>query len=184
MSDHAGKYARLELERRFLVDETPASVSRNDGWLIVDRYIIGTQLRLRRMEPFGVGEMLYQPEAPLKLTQKETIAPPDYSRMTITNIYLSPAEYDLLARLPAHELRKRRYRLEERGRSYTFDFFEEHLTGLVIAEAPYEADEARPTDLPPWASAEVSGDVRFSGGALAALMPDQAAELLREIRPA
>lgn len=54
----------------------------------------------------------------------------------------------------------------------------------MIAEAPYEADDARPTDLPPWASAEVSGDIRFSGGALAGLMPDQAAELLRDTRPA
>lgn len=88
MSDHAGKYARLELERRFLVDKPPASVSRRDGWLIVDRYITGTELRLRRMEPFGVGETLYEPVGRLKLAQKKTLAPPDYSRMTITNIYL------------------------------------------------------------------------------------------------
>jgi hypothetical protein len=61
MSERARKYARSEFERRFLMAELPASLSTDDGWLIVDRYLTGTRLRLRRMEPFGAGERLYRP---------------------------------------------------------------------------------------------------------------------------
>jgi CYTH domain-containing protein len=59
-----------------------------------------------------------------KLTQKSVVAPPDFSRMTITNIYLSAEEFDLLAQLPAHELRKRRYRVEHDNRTFSVDAFE------------------------------------------------------------
>ncbi len=60
-------------------------------------------------------EPLAGDEAVLKLGQKEVTSPPDFSRMTITNIYLSPGEYDVFARLPARELHKTRYSLEDEG---------------------------------------------------------------------
>jgi hypothetical protein len=43
------------------------------------------------MEPLAGGEAI------LKLGQKEVPSPPDFSRMTITNIYLSSKEYDVFA---------------------------------------------------------------------------------------
>ena len=49
------------------------------------------------MEPLGGGETVY------KLGQKDAPSPPDFSRMTITNLYLSADEYDVLSALPAHE---------------------------------------------------------------------------------
>ncbi|MFE4461994.1 hypothetical protein ACFROC_31980, partial [Nocardia tengchongensis] len=43
-----GKYAKIESERRFLLTEMPTQAS--DPRLIEDRYIVGTRLRLRRVE--------------------------------------------------------------------------------------------------------------------------------------
>ena len=172
MSGEAGKYARFELERRFLVEQLPRGVADEGAWRITDRYIIDTQVRLRRMEPLGDGETIF------KLGQKHPVSPPDFSRMTITNICLSAAEYDVFAALPANELRKRRYRLEHDGRMYSLDLFEGDLAGLILAEVGFEPTAE--LELPDWALREVSHDIRFTGGALAALTTDQAAELLAE----
>jgi CYTH domain-containing protein len=116
-----------------------------------------------------------------KLGQKEAPAPPDFSRTTITTIYLSRAEYDVFAPLPSHELQKRRYRIEEDGRVFSVDVFEGALTGLILAEVTFEAAEemARQWQLPSWVLREVSDDVRFTGGALAALAIGEVAELIR-----
>jgi CYTH domain-containing protein len=148
MSERARKYARSEFERRFLMAELPASLSTDDGWLIVDRYLTGTRLRLRRMEPFGAGERLYRPEGRLKLTQKNVVAPPDFSRMTITNIFLSAEEYDLLAQRPAHELRKRRYRVEHDNGTFSVDAFEAHISGLILAELGFETARRAESSVP------------------------------------
>ena len=58
MSEQAGKYARFELERRFLVKQLPEGVGSGRSWQITDRYIKGTQLRLRRMQPIHGGEAI------------------------------------------------------------------------------------------------------------------------------
>jgi CYTH domain-containing protein len=177
MNEQAGKYARFEFERRFLVEHLPDDVVRGAGWRVTDRYIQGTRLRLRRMEPLGGGATLF------KLGQKDVPAPPDFSRMTITNIYLSPDEYDVFAVLPARELRKRRHLLEEDGRTYGVDVFEGHLAGLILAEVGFETSDEmnRPWHRPRWIAREVSGDIRFTGGALASLTRAEAATLLRQV---
>jgi hypothetical protein len=95
-----GKYARYELERRWLVERLPERA--DAGSAIVDRYIEGTRLRLRHAEA---------PHVQYKLSQKEAPAPPDYARAVITTIYLSGKEYEVFAALPASELRKRRHHL-------------------------------------------------------------------------
>jgi CYTH domain-containing protein len=178
MSERAGKYARFELERRFLVARLPECSAQGRGWRITDRYIESTHLRLRRMEPIHGGDTIF------KLGQKRAPSPPDFSRTTITNIYLSPSEYAVLAQLDALELHKRRHPVEHHGRVVAVDVFEAHLSGLVLAEIGFDTgDEMRqPLDLPDWVSREVSDDIRFTGAALANLASDQAAELLREIR--
>jgi CYTH domain-containing protein len=157
MELNAGKYARFELERRFLVERLPDAAE--PVWLINDRYIDGTWLRLRRQEPLGGGETVY------KLGQKQVPAPPDFWRMTITTIYLSPEEYDVFQVLPAKELRKRRHRFGE----YSIDVFEGDLAGLILAEVTFESEaELKAHAIPDFAAREVSGDVRYTGGALAA----------------
>ena len=179
MSEQAGKYARFELERRFLVGRLPAGIVDGRGWRIHDRYITNTQLRLRRMEPIQGGETIF------KLGQKHVPSPPDYSRTTITNIYLSSGEYAVLAELPALELQKDRHHIEHDERIFSVDVFAARLAGLVLAEVDLESPTVldRPLQLPPWVIREVSEDVRFTGGALASLSVDQAADLIRQMSP-
>jgi CYTH domain-containing protein len=147
----AGKYARFELERRFLLDHLPGDSG--PGTLIVDRYIARSRLRLR-----DAGSQY-------KLTQKEAPAPPDFAVTTITTIYLSPEEFEIVSVLPGPELRKRRHHLGP----YSIDVFEGELSGLVLAERSYASEEEMRADSPPeFAVREVSDDVRYTGGWLAA----------------
>jgi CYTH domain-containing protein len=122
-------------------------------------------------------------EAILKLGQKDVPSPPDFSRMTITNIYLSPAEYDVFVVLPANELHKTRYSLEDARGTYGVDVFHGHLAGLILAEVGFETSDQMTEHwpLPPWVLREVSDDLRFTGGALAGLTQDEAAMLIRQL---
>jgi CYTH domain-containing protein len=150
----AGKYARFELERRWLLDQLPEGAG--EGHLIVDKYITGSSLRLRRVE---------SDPPQYKFTQKEAPAPPDYAKTTITNIYLTPDEYELLGVLPGRELRKNRHHL---GR-YSIDVFGGYLEGLILAETEFASEEEmRAHPIPDFAVRDVSGDVRYTGGWLAA----------------
>lgn len=176
MSEQPGKYARFELERRFLVSELPEDVER-ESWHITDLYITETQLRLRRMEPAHGGKAI------LKLGQKHVPSPPDFGRMTITNLYLSPREYSLLAGLPGVELRKRRFTATHRERGFGIDVFEGNLAGLLLAETDFSTHEEfeQALDLPDWIRAEVTTDKRFTGGALVSLSPDEATAFIEEV---
>jgi CYTH domain-containing protein len=151
-----GKYAQVERERRFLLAEPPAPSSVTATRMITDRYLVGTRLRLRRAEwPDGACE--------LKLTQKVPIAGPGAVQGLITNTYLSAAEYDLLASLPAAVLSKTHFSLSFLG----VDVFDTPLQGLVLAEAEFTTDEeARSFVPPPECVAEVTDDARFTGGRL------------------
>lgn len=93
----AVKYALPEIERRWFVDLTKVNgVSNLECRLIIDHFLTGTQLRLRRVE--GPNGTLF------KLGKK-------YGGEA-TNIYLNEAEYKVFAELPSTELRKKRYSLE------------------------------------------------------------------------
>jgi CYTH domain-containing protein len=122
----AGKYARFELERRWLLAGLPAGA--DSGSLLVDRYIEGTRLRVRRAEP---------PHSQYKLSQKEAPGSSDYAVTVITTMYLTPEEYEILSVLPGRELRKRRHHL---GR-YSIDVFGGELTGLILAETEFQSEE-------------------------------------------
>ncbi|MFG2719845.1 hypothetical protein ACGFW5_16330 [Streptomyces sp. NPDC048416] len=153
-----GKYARVERERRFLLAEPPAPSSVTATRVITDRYLTGTRLRLRRVQlPDGEGE--------LKLTQKVPLPLPGGVQGLITNTYLSRAEYDLLASLPASVLSKTRFSVPPLG----VDVFDGHLRGLVLAEAEFATDEELRSFMPPpQCVAEVTDDIRFTGGRLVA----------------
>lgn len=163
-----GKYARVERERRFLLESAPplpATAPRR----ITDRYLPGTRLRLRRVEHLDSGACQF------KLTQKVPAGRPGHVRGVITNIYLSAAEYDLLASLPAQVLSKTRFSVPP----LSIDIFDPPLHGLVLAEAEFSTDEAARSFRPHQATiAEVTDDPRFTGGTLAhARRPDLLAVL-------
>src|SRR5437764_8936109 len=95
------KYARVERERRFLVNRFPSTeVVRIRH--ITDRYIDGALLRLREQTDDG-GPAIF------KLTQKIPARANGAQQGLITSIYLTEGEFRLLARLPAKTLRKVRY---------------------------------------------------------------------------
>ena len=156
------KYARIERERRWLVD-TAARPALPDAWVtqIDDRYLAGTRMRLRRMERTDLGETKW------KLTKKYECADP--SARPIVSVYLTEPEYGLLRSLPAHELVKRRLHFTHRGQLWSLDVFAGALAGLelVECEAP---DEAALTRLQPpeWVLREITDLPHWQGGALAA----------------
>ncbi|MGC4895633.1 hypothetical protein [Micromonospora sp. DT31] len=151
------KYARVERERRFLLARSPLASTAVARRRITDRYLAGTRLRLRRVEslPGGACE--------LKLTQKVPARRPGHVQGLITNVYLSRAEYELLAHLPAATLSKTRLSVPPLG----IDVFDPPLHGLILAEAEFTTDEAARSFLPPpQVVAEVTDDTRFTGGSL------------------
>ena len=155
------KYARIEFERRWLVDRA-ARPSLEGAWmtLIEDRYIVGTRIRLRRTSRPDLGEIKW------KLTKKYDTERPE-ARPIVTT-YLTAPEYALLAALPARELVKRRYHLPIGGQFWSLDVFEGALAGLELVESE-AADAAALAALvpPPWATKEITHDARYQCGALA-----------------
>src|SRR5260370_13440370 len=100
-----GKYARVERERRYLLQDLPEGLSRADHHLqITDNYITGTRLRIRRVRDPKTNKWI------AKFTQKFAPNPADFSHTRITNIYLNALEAETLSVFEANEIRKNRYR--------------------------------------------------------------------------
>ncbi len=164
MTANREKYAHLEVERRFLLSRVPEGV--RGPVRIEDKYLEGT-LRLRRTEH------------ELKLGQKVRPDPEDGSRVWHTTMYLSEEEFRMLSALPGHDLVKVRWRLT--GSVFAVNVFEGGLSGLVMAEAEFATDDDRAAaSAPAGTVADVTGDDRFTGGALAVLSRQEVFALLRE----
>jgi len=152
-----GKYARIERERRFLLTSLPSASAVTASRRITDRYLPGTRLRLRRID-YPNSEA-----CEFKFTQKVPADRPGHVQGLITNTYLSATEYELLASIPAEVLSKTRFSLPP----LSIDVFDPPLHGLVLADVEFTTDEAaRSFPWPPMAIAEVTDDVRFTGGNL------------------
>jgi CYTH domain-containing protein len=151
-----GKYARTEIERRFLLAGVPDGADVLAVNEIDDRYLDGTRLRLRRMARVG------GPTA-LKLTQKLP-APDGHGRQgALTTLYVSEDEYAALAVLPAATLSKTRLSIAP----YGVDVFRGHLEGLHLAEVEFESVQDAVAFRPAaFCHAEVTADRRFTGGEL------------------
>jgi CYTH domain-containing protein len=164
-----GKYSCIELERRFLVRGLPEEIARaSHSWDILDRYLPGTRLRLRRMESSD-GLQIQR-----KLTQKYAETGAAAIETTITNLYLTEDEYRTLEGLGGHEIRKRRYAFEHNGRRFSVDVFGGRLAGLILAEAEGDSTAALAAlALPAFFAEEVTDDPFFTGGALATIEPDE-----------
>ncbi|HZT58520.1 MAG TPA: hypothetical protein VFA21_07845 [Pyrinomonadaceae bacterium] len=172
--DHSPKYERVERERRFLLREMPPGLQPTDAHAqITDNYITGTRLRLRKQRWPATNEWT------LKLTQKFTPAPPDFSRTLITSIYLNEQEYETLSVFEANELRKNRYPYEHAGRKYSVDVFLGDLRGLILAETDFDTDEEMDSfALPAFAARDVTREEMFTGARLVSLTAD---EIRREL---
>ena len=170
------KYARVERERRYLLQDLPERMSRASPHVqITDNYLTGTRLRLRKVRDPQTNKWT------VKLTQKFAYDAGDFSRTIITNIYLNALEAETLAVFAANEIRKNRYPFEFEGRRFAVDMFLGDLFGLVLAEVSFETDEELDNfPRPPFAIADVTGMELFTGGRLCELsFADIREEILR-----
>jgi len=159
----ASKYARIEIERRFLLAGVPVGVEVAAVNEIDDRYLDGTRLRLRRMAETGG-------ETQLKLTQKVPEDGGGARHGRLTTIYVSEAEHAVLAGLPAATLTKTRLSIPP----YGIDVFHGALAGLCLAEVEFPTvEEAEAHAPPPFCGPEVTTDPRFTGGELVRATAEQ-----------
>jgi len=168
-SQRIGKYACLEVEYRYLLNKLPVDLLDSPkGWLITDRYFPNTWLRLRKMESLSGNESNY------KLTQKYRSEVQNVYETTITNVYLSQAEYKLFAGLEGNILKKRRYPYTLQNYSLSIDVFEGRHQGLILAEMELETGtEGNELALPSFVLKEVTEDPFFSGGNLVRMTDEE-----------
>jgi CYTH domain-containing protein len=152
-----GRYAYPEREQRWVLSQLPDG--RRDPVAIIDHYIDGTRLRLRRLTE-DAGHVTF------KLGQKVRTAAESPALVKLTTMYLSEGEYGILKTLTGHEIRKRRWHWTRGDRTLAVDEFGGDLTGLILAEVELLGDESRLAP-PPFALSDVTDDDRFSGGRLA-----------------
>lgn len=174
----ASKYARLERERRYLLQDLPEGLTRASRHLqITDNYITGTRLRLRKVRDPQTNKWT------IKFTQKFAPDQSDLSRTLITNIYLNALEAETLSLFGANEIRKNRYPFAFEGHSFAIDLYLGDLFGLVLAEATFATDEELDSfPQPKFALAEVTNNLTFTGGQLSQLtFEDIRTELERNV---
>ncbi|HET8564755.1 MAG TPA: hypothetical protein VFM35_12850 [Candidatus Binatia bacterium] len=168
-SQRIGKYACLEVERRYLLNKIPDGLLGDpNGWVITDRYFPNTRLRLRHMESVSGNENIY------KLTQKYRSETQNAYETTITNVYLTEAEYNHFEVLEAKILKKKRYPYTVQNHSLSIDVFEGRHQGLILAEMEVEkkagVDELA---LPSFVLKEVTEDPFFTGGNLVTMTDEE-----------
>jgi CYTH domain-containing protein len=168
-SQRIGKYACLEVERRYWLNKIPDGLLGDlNGWLITDRYFPYTRLRLRHLKSVSGNENIY------KLTQKYRSETQNAYETTITNIYLSQAEYDHLEALEAMTLKKKRYLYSVQNYSFSIDVFEGRHQGLILAEMELEKKaEADEFVLPSFVLKDVTEDPFFTGGNLVTMTDEE-----------
>ncbi len=170
------KYARIERERRYLLQDLPEGLSRADAHLqITDNYITGTRLRIRKVRDPRNNKWT------VKFTQKFAPDPADFSRTLITNIYLNALEAETLSMFNANEIRKNRYPFDFEDRKFAIDMFLGDLFGLVLAEVSFDTDDELQNFVKPdFAIADVTNDELFTGGKLCELtFSDIRAEIMK-----
>ncbi|MEZ6096144.1 MAG: hypothetical protein R3C03_18280 [Pirellulaceae bacterium] len=144
------QYSRIERERRFLLDRLPYQADPANFQRVRDRYIHGTNCRLRWIENPDGSEKI------AKLGQKLpcSMHSPCARHREMTTLYMSFAEAKVFAQLPGRDLVKRRYYLEEQGYTFAIDVFEEpkSIIPLIICEVECDTDEElEKIQTPAWA---------------------------------
>lgn len=165
------KYAHIERERRFLFQGSIPSFSHVRSLQIRDCYLLGTTLRLRRVDEQGLPAIF-------KLGQKVRVDGDQPSTNAHTSMYISKEEFELLSELPCNKLEKLR-RIEKIGDfNLSIDVFGAQLIGLVLAEIDLGVSGTLPDVFPLDLANEVTNDERFTGGALAKMTANELNSIL------
>lgn len=159
-ADATPKYALVELERRWrVVPDMRPSLEGLVPVVITDRYLEGTRFRLRRM---------VQPNGHSNLKFAKKYHAEDAAARPMVNAYLTQAEYEVLAALPAFCISKRRYTIHHGGLGFSLDVFEDNLIGLEILEIETASRAELDCVVPPeWANMEITYKPNWQGGTLA-----------------
>jgi CYTH domain-containing protein len=171
------KYARMEYERRFLVDSESSWQSDIKPYSkrLEDRYLSCGRQRVRKLVDSDTGRVDF------KLTKKyesdSTWAQP------IVSTWLSAAEYDALSGLPGYVLSKTRHYHDYEGATFAIDVFHGDLSGLILCEAELESlDALLALRLPPYARWEVTSDACFTGASLCRLGRCDLESMIKRVR--
>jgi CYTH domain-containing protein len=150
------KYAKLEIERRWLVRDLAAAMQlAGRVRLIEDRYIDGTHLRLRKVIDDGQTTTF-------KLGKKYERS--DANAQPAVSTYLSEAEFGVLAALPARAASKQRFACA----GGSLDVYGAPRSGFAVFEMEFEALAAATSYVPPpFAGEEVTGQSAYNGLAMA-----------------
>ncbi len=159
--DNKPKYSQFENERKWLVSrDVKSKIEGTWHYQIIDRYIVGSKIRLRSATDSETGKSIY------KLTKKYGIG--DCFSEPISSFYISRKEYDLFKDLPHKQITKKRHLLKDGDIAYSIDVFEEDHSELILAEV--EAPDIKTLmsiPMPSFAIKEVTEDSEYSGGYLA-----------------
>jgi len=150
------RYANVEIERRWLVDESAVGeLAQVPFRSYEDLYIEKSRLRLRRITEPG-GNVLFK--LGKKYGKRSTLSEP------ITTLYLDETEYAQLCNLPGRAASKRRYTIA----GGSLDVYERPMPGLMVFELEFESEEAARNYQPPqFVTTEITDEPRYSGFQLA-----------------
>lgn len=91
-----------------------------------------------------------------------------------------PDGQELLNLCESNQITKTRYLIPFSEHIWELDVFENHLSGLILAEVELQSENEQ-IKFPRWITKEISTDVRFFNSSLSLLNLDQAQVLLNEI---
>jgi adenylate cyclase len=147
----------IEIERKFLIDHLPSSITGLRGAVIRQGYIIATQggdeLRIRQKQTHYFltvksGEGLSRTEIEIELSQDQF--------------------QQLWPHTKGRRVSKTRYTLPVGNHTAELDCFDGDLAGLVMAEVEFSSEnESRHFSPPDWFGAEVTQDRRYKNNHLA-----------------
>ncbi len=154
------KYSRLEVERKWLVDALPPLAYHPRR--ITDRYIVGTRLRLRRIDDPAGSNGIW------KLGHKVRVDPASPFAINHTSMYLDDAEAAVFTSLKAHRLVKIRWHVDIGDLTAAVDVFDPPHDGLIMIDVEVRTVEMATSFVAPaWFGREVTNNESFTGFALA-----------------
>jgi adenylate cyclase len=147
----------IEIERKFIVNNLPASLADLTGAAIRQGYIIvaegGVELRIRQkqgrfFQTIKAGEGLTRTEIEIELSQEQF--------------------RQLWPHTQGRRVSKTRYTLPVGNHTAELDRFDGDLAGLVLVEVEFPTvDASRQFSPPPWFGADVTEDRRYKNRQLA-----------------
>ncbi len=154
------KYAKGELERRFLITNRPKMLDSLPSKMIVDQYLDNTALRIRKVTD---GE-----DVQYKFTKKLPHHSNGIRVQWVSTIYISQEEYEILMKVPGKLIRKKRYYYTPpSGEIIGIDEIEVAKKKIWIAEVEFQALTEVPYVLPIPHDREITGEERYQGNELA-----------------